>query len=153
MGESPLTPQNPSIFQQALLNSIRLVEQARARGTVVGAHTVLWGALDQACPRQIQIGECCLLATESMVLSHGPLTIANQGPPVIIEKGVYVCFRAIILPGRRIGEGSIVGAGAVVSRDVPPMTHVAGNPARVVNQRDPARLQEFLAWCEKWVAS
>ena len=40
-----------------------------------------------------------------------------------------------ILPGRRIGTGSVVGAGAVVASDVPPWSVVAGNPARVVRMR------------------
>ncbi len=55
--------------------------------------------------------------------------------PVIIESDVWIGTRSIILPGVRIGQGSIVGAGAVVSRDVPPYSIVAGNPAKVVRSR------------------
>lgn len=52
--------------------------------------------------------------------------------PVIINKGVWVGAGAIILPGVTIGEYSVVGAGAVVIRDVPPHSMVAGVPAKVV---------------------
>ena len=56
--------------------------------------------------------------------------------PVIIGKGAWVGARSIILPGVRIGEGSVVTAGSVVSRDVPSHTVVAGNPARPVSKLD-----------------
>jgi galactoside O-acetyltransferase len=52
--------------------------------------------------------------------------------PVRIENRAWIGFNAIILKGITIGEGAIVGAGAVVTKDVPPYTVVAGNPARVV---------------------
>lgn len=56
--------------------------------------------------------------------------------PVIIENKVWIGFNAIILKGVRIGEGSVVAAGSVVTKDVPPYSIVAGNPARVVKNTD-----------------
>jgi maltose O-acetyltransferase len=53
--------------------------------------------------------------------------------PVTIERGAWIRVGAIILPGVTIGQGSIVEAGAVVRHDVPPNSHVEGNPAHVVN--------------------
>jgi acetyltransferase-like isoleucine patch superfamily enzyme len=58
--------------------------------------------------------------------------------PVRIEPWADVGMNSVILPGVTIGKGSIVGAGAVVTRDVPPMTIVAGVPAKVVRRRDEA---------------
>ncbi len=52
--------------------------------------------------------------------------------PVLIERGSWIALGATILPGVTIGYGSIVAAGAVVTRDVPPNSFVAGIPARVV---------------------
>jgi len=54
--------------------------------------------------------------------------------PVTIERGAWVGMQALILPGVTVGRGSIVGAGSVVTTDVPPNTYVEGNPARVVRQ-------------------
>lgn len=51
---------------------------------------------------------------------------------VVIEDDVFVGARAIVLKGVTIGRGSVIGAGAVVVRDVPPYSIVAGNPAKVV---------------------
>ena len=52
--------------------------------------------------------------------------------PVIIEKGSWVALGATILPGVRIGYGSIVAAGAVITRDIPPNSFVAGVPGKVI---------------------
>ena len=55
--------------------------------------------------------------------------------PIVIEDDVWIGARAIILQGVRIGKGAIIGAGSVVTKDVPPYAIVAGNPARVVRMR------------------
>jgi acetyltransferase-like isoleucine patch superfamily enzyme len=54
--------------------------------------------------------------------------------PVTIEEGAWVRVGAIIVPGVTVGRGSIVAAGAVVLKDVPPNAYVEGNPAQVVRQ-------------------
>ena len=56
---------------------------------------------------------------------------------VIIEDDVWIGTRAIILPGTRIGKGSIIGAGSVVTKDVPQYSIVGGNPARILKTRLP----------------
>ena len=61
----------------------------------------------------------------------------TMSQPVVIEDDVFIGARAIILRGVRVGAGSVVGAGAVVTHDVPPMVVVAGNPAQVVRQLNP----------------
>jgi acetyltransferase-like isoleucine patch superfamily enzyme len=53
----------------------------------------------------------------------------------VIEDDVWVGARAIILPGVTIGHGSVIGAGAVVAKSVPPYSIVVGNPGRVVRSR------------------
>jgi UDP-2-acetamido-3-amino-2,3-dideoxy-glucuronate N-acetyltransferase len=55
-----------------------------------------------------------------------------QVEPTVVERGASIGTGATILGGIRIGAAAIVGAGAVVTKDVPPSTIVAGNPARVV---------------------
>ncbi len=52
--------------------------------------------------------------------------------PTLVRRRASIGSAAVILPGLTIGEGSIIGAGSVVTRDVAPRTIVAGNPARVV---------------------
>lgn len=59
---------------------------------------------------------------------------ATYGRPIVIEDKVWIGINATILPGVRIGRGAIVGAGSVVTKDVPAMTVVAGNPARIIKK-------------------
>lgn len=64
--------------------------------------------------------------------------LRNQGyevaRPIVIEEDVWIGGSAILLPGVRIGRGAVVGAGTVVTRDVPTNTIVGGNPARVIRE-------------------
>ena len=53
----------------------------------------------------------------------------------LVKKGASIGSNATILCGITIGEGSLVGAGAVVTRDVPPWAVVVGNPAKVIRKR------------------
>lgn len=54
--------------------------------------------------------------------------------PIFIGNNVWIAANVVILPGVTIGEGAVVGAGSVVTKDVPPMTIVAGNPARIIRK-------------------
>jgi len=64
---------------------------------------------------------------------HGPHWSITEAP-VVIEDDVWVGSGAIILPGTRVGRGAVVAAGAVVSRDVPALSVVAGVPARPIGE-------------------
>ena len=55
--------------------------------------------------------------------------------PVVIEDDVWIGARVIILPGVYVGTGAIIGAGAVVTKDVPAYAVVGGNPAQVIKMR------------------
>ena len=61
---------------------------------------------------------------------------ATYGKPIKIEDKVWIGINATILPGVTLGYGCIVGANSVVTKDVPPMTIVAGNPARIIRKID-----------------
>lgn len=54
---------------------------------------------------------------------------------IVIEDSAWVAARTIVLPGVTIGEGAVVAAGAVVTKDVAPWTVVGGNPAKVIKKR------------------
>lgn len=77
----------------------------------------------------IRIGKRCMLAPGVRVCDKGPGGIA----PISISDDVWLAYGVIVEPGVAIGRGSIVSAGSVVSRDVPPNSLAAGNPARSVS--------------------
>ncbi len=87
----------------------------------------------------IHIGDDVSIGPEAAILTlgHDPQspTFADRGGPVRIGDRVWIAYRAVILPGVEIGEGAIIAAGAVVTRDVPAFTIAAGSPARVVGKR------------------
>jgi acetyltransferase-like isoleucine patch superfamily enzyme len=121
----------------ATLLGLRLYTRGRV---TIGAHSVI----DRDCTLdgrgEITIGENVNLAPEVMVLTayHDPDSddFAGIEKPVVIEDYVWVATRSMILPGVRIGRGAIVGAGSVVTKDVPAGMVVAGNPAKVIRRRD-----------------
>jgi acetyltransferase-like isoleucine patch superfamily enzyme len=78
------------------------------------------------------------------VSERTPRHAAAQVParPIHIESNVWIGFDACVLPGVTIGRGSVVGARSLVTGDVPPFTVVAGNPARVIRQLEPAEIHQ-----------
>ena len=116
-----------------------------------------------------KIGRYCSIATGVRIVNHNhPISFKGTSPlffnpalgmcdqwlvqfnPLEIGNDVWIGANVVIMPEvKRIGDGAVIGAGAVVNRDVPPYAVVLGNPARVVKYRFPedviARLLE-----EKW---
>ena len=82
---------------------------------------------------KITIGDYVSIAGGSYLLSHVALR-RREGTAknTIIKDNVLIFVNAIIFPGITVGKNSVVGAGAVVTKDVPPNVTVMGNPARVV---------------------
>lgn len=95
--------------------------------------------VDCYCVAMITLGENVTVSQGAFLCaaSHDirSATMELLSAPIKLEKSVWVAARAIILPGVTIGEGSVVGAGSVVSRDVPSWTVMAGNPAKLVGTR------------------
>jgi len=93
----------------------------------------------------VEIGNDVMMGPEVVILSldhayfESLILIRNQGlrqdRPVVIEDDVWIGTRAIILPGVRIGQGAVVAAGAVVTKNIEPYSVVAGNPAKLINKR------------------
>jgi acetyltransferase-like isoleucine patch superfamily enzyme len=115
-------------------------------GAHVGERCLLWAG-ERAT---ITLGEKALLGPEVVVtvanyrLEPGipPVDQPRDEADVVIGAGTWLGARVIVLPGVRIGDGAVVGAGAVVTRDVPPDSIAVGSPARVVGRRGPAGREE-----------
>ena len=114
------------------------VERLVAQGLELGERTFIARGvyLDPGHPWLISIGDETGLSPGVVVMVHDASMRRHMGftriARVAIGKRVFVGAGAIILPGSRIGDDSIVGAGAVVRGDVPPSSMVVGNPAKVV---------------------
>ena len=105
-------------------------------GTFVNTGT----SLTAAC--LVEIGRDCAIGNQSLILDTdfhtvGDLHRVPEGAPVILEDRVWLGARVTVLKGVRIGEGAVVAAGSVVTKDVEPYTIVGGVPARLIRRIDP----------------
>ena len=97
----------------------------------------------------IVLEDQCTIALNSQILTHhdvGYSPLGHKAYPtriasVHIERGAFIGAGATILAGVRVGQCSVVGAGAVVTEDVPPYTVVGGIPAHVISKIDPDTLK------------
>ena len=94
------------------------------------AEVSLSAKLDRTYPKGVVIGARSYVAFEARILCHD----RTRGLYVTTKVGenCFIGGRSLILPGVEIGDGSIVGAGAVVTKSVPNGSIVAGNPAKIV---------------------
>lgn len=88
---------------------------------------------------EIRVGDGVMIAPSVTLTTTGypvhasrRVDFARFSEPIGIEDKVWIGSNAVVLPGVRIGYGSVIGAGSVVTRDIPPMTVAVGTPCRVV---------------------
>lgn len=87
----------------------------------------------------VMMGPDCLIYTRNHNFGDIENPMCFQGfqkyKPVVIGNDIWIGARVIILPGIQIGDGAIIGAGSVVTKNVEKYTIVAGNPAKVIKRR------------------
>ena len=112
---------NAVIMMGAVINIGAVVGEGSMvdMNAVIGARGILG--------KNVHLGACSVVAG---VLEPPSAT------PVIIEDDVLIGANSVILEGVRVGKGSVVAAGSVVTKDVPPGVVVAGSPARIIKNKD-----------------
>jgi acetyltransferase-like isoleucine patch superfamily enzyme len=110
------------------------------RSVILGSHSLLgWGAVitDTSVNRHASIAERRATLEAAARDPRRILQPVTPPSPVILEENVWVGFDSVILPGVRVGKGSIVGCKSVVEEDVLPYSVVAGNPIGLLRTLDP----------------
>jgi galactoside O-acetyltransferase len=119
----------------------------------IAAGTMVLAARRIEIGNDVLIGEGCYISDNdghSLDLDIRKQDVANRrkglkvwdgiaAVPVIIGDNAWIAPRSIVLKGVTIGRGAVIGAGSVVTKDVPPMTLAAGNPARIIRTLDSQR--------------
>ena len=100
---------------------------------------------DCQIPQNVKIGKNVLMAPEVVIIAENhrfdrtdvPIRTQStkRSPAVRISDDVWIGLRAVILPGVQVGRGAVIGAGAIVTKDVLPYSVVAGNPAKIIKMR------------------
>ena len=99
----------------------------------IGDFVQVWGSYGVTIGNDVLIAAHVIIASATHDPNSYPYFTAVVGRPVVIEDGVWIGSGAIILPGVRIGTRSIIGAGAVVTRDIQAGVIAMGLPARNVS--------------------
>jgi len=131
----------------------------RCFGAKVGAHVNTYPSTRIYFPWNLEVGDWSAIGENALIYNLGPLTIGTKvtishgahlcagthdytkpdmplvKPPITIGDQAWVCADAFVGPGVTVGEGAIVGARAVVMKDVEPWSIVAGNPAKFIKRR------------------
>lgn len=125
-------------------STVKLLADRAGAVIEIGEGTRIHGACLHAY-NAIRVGRHCLIAANCQIMDcnghelsfddvDARIYTTSAGKPVVIEDAVWLGANVIVLPGVRIGRGSVVAAGSVVVKDVPPMVVVAGNPAKIVKK-------------------
>jgi acetyltransferase-like isoleucine patch superfamily enzyme len=89
---------------------------------------------DLLYPEKIKIGKNTIIGYNTTILTHEYLIDEYRIGEVLIGDNVMIGANTTILPGVSIGDGAVVGAGSIVSKDVAAHSFVAGNPMQVIRQ-------------------
>ncbi len=154
-----------------VMKNIHEAKLLKNKNVIVGKHT--YGLFDSTIPytqQKVEIGSYCSFADGVRILSWGehrldlpstyPIKTKMTQPknnvdgfskgPIIIGNDVWIGTNAIILSNVKIGDGTVIAAGAVVTQDIPPYAIVGGVPAKVIKYRFSKGIIENLERIRWW---
>jgi putative colanic acid biosynthesis acetyltransferase WcaF len=132
----------------------------RCFGARIGKQVHIYNSVVVYFPWNLELGDWSAIGEQALIYNLGPVRIGSRvtisqrahlcagthdhtnpsmpllKPPVTVADQAWICADAFLGPGVTVGEGAVVGARAVVVKDVASWQIVAGNPARVVGQRE-----------------
>jgi acetyltransferase-like isoleucine patch superfamily enzyme len=164
------------VVSRIVFSSVRMWWYRRVMRFSIGPGSSILTDFRVATCRNISIGSNCVVNNGCRFDNRYPIRIGNNvsvsygthiltkghdmndpdfktvGSSVIIEDRVWTCTNAMILPGVRLGQGSVVLSGAVVTKDVEPYSVVGGNPAQIIRtrSRDLRYTLSYDAWVPFW---
>jgi putative colanic acid biosynthesis acetyltransferase WcaF len=132
----------------------------RCFGAKIGAHVNTYPSTQIYFPWNLSVKDWSAIGEDALIYNLGPVTLGEKvtishrahlcagthdytqpdmpllKPPIVVGDQAWICADAFVGPDVTVGEGAVVGARAVVTKDVEPWTVVAGNPAREIRKRE-----------------
>jgi len=128
VGDLSSIRENVTVGEDSIIGRNVMVENNTTIGKRVTIQTGCYITADMEIEDEVFFGPCCSTSNDKYM---GMGNFKHQGP--IIRKGAKIGNNATLLPAVVIGENAIVGAGAVITKDVPANKTVVGNPGRLLN--------------------
>jgi maltose O-acetyltransferase len=105
----------------------------------IGSSTFINYGTSISAHESVEIGSGCLIGNYTLIMDNDYHDMRNHllpgaSAPIVIEDRVWLGARVTVLKGVRIGENSVIGAGSVVTKDIPAGVFAAGSPARVIRE-------------------
>lgn len=135
-----------------IANIVRKLRYIKYRGLGYDIHssTIIEGTviLDKLYRRGVHIGKNTLVAGGTTILSHDHCKRVHNNQPLLLDTYIgercFIAVNCLILPGVKIGNEVIVGAGSVVTKDIPSNSVAVGNPAKVI--KTDIVMDEMASW-------
>jgi len=127
--------------------NLTVIKRGPQEGSIsIGDNVLVMNGVRISSADEIVIGNNCMLANFCYLTDADWHDLYNRKEtpgktgPIVLKDGVWIGDSALVLKGVTIGENSIVGAGSVVRKDVPSNVVVAGNPAKIIKELDPQKI-------------
>lgn len=144
IGDNVSLKSNKKSYHTGMYSPVKLMADKPDARIEIGAHSRINGSCIHAY-NEIKIGRNCLIAANCQIIDGSGHDLSMENPanrvnttgdtrPINIEDNVWIGINCIVLPGVTIGKGSVIAAGSVVVKDIPPMSVAGGNPAKVIKQ-------------------
>jgi acetyltransferase-like isoleucine patch superfamily enzyme len=131
-GHYVLIRENTFIGNNVVVGTLSVIDGNTKIGSNVSIQTGVYIPINTLIEDDVFIGPHAILTNDKYMINPQVYSKKPELKGPIIRKGSRIGAGAIILPGIEIGEYSIVGAGSVVTKNVPPYSVVVGNPARKI---------------------
>ena len=142
IGEHFIACSDPRCNSLGVFQPVFIRTNEHGASIIIGNNVGMSGCTISA-HKSIIIGDRVLIGSGALIMDSDAHSLdatarrtgaGGETKPVVIEDDVFIGARAIVLKGVTIGKGAVVGAGSVVTKDVPPYSVVAGNPARMIKE-------------------
>jgi acetyltransferase-like isoleucine patch superfamily enzyme len=144
LGNNVRLKSNRKSYHLNMYSSVKIMADKKDSIIEIGENSRINGSCLHAC-KKISIGKNCLIAANCQIFDgnghdlsfenvENRINTYGVAEEIIIEDNVWIGEGCSVLPGVRIGHGSVIAAGSIVSRDIPPMCLAGGNPVQIIRQ-------------------